>query len=104
MRKDILKYALINATLTVFYIGLVASFLFNVERLFPQEPQTMLVPMLMLMLFVFSAALTGTLVFGRPILWYIDGKKKEAVTLLCYTFSIFFAAMFLGFIVLTIIT
>ena len=30
---------------------------------------------------VFSAAFTGFLVFGRPIMWYLDGKKKEAMQL-----------------------
>lgn len=41
--------------------------------------------MVMLLLFVFSAALTGALIFGRPILWYLDGKKREAILLFFYT-------------------
>jgi len=40
-------------------------------------------------LFVFSAALTGLLVFGRPVLWYFDGRKKEALSLLAHTLAIF---------------
>lgn len=51
---------------------------------------TPFIPIFMLMLFVFSAALTGTLFFGKPIMWYIDGKKKEALSLLAYTFGAFF--------------
>jgi hypothetical protein len=46
--------------------------------------------MLMLSLLVFSAALVGSLIFGRPILWYLDNKKKEAVLLLAYTLASFF--------------
>jgi len=34
-----------------------------------------------LLLFVVSATVMGALVFGRPILWYLDGRKREAVEL-----------------------
>jgi len=40
---------------------------------------------LMLLVLVFSAALTGILIFGRPAIWYLDGKKSEALFLLFYT-------------------
>jgi len=99
MKKDILKYACINSFLTTFYIGLVASFMFYGQRSFPQGPDTVFAPILMLMLLVFSAALTGSLVLGRPILWYMDGKKREAISLLGYTLSVFFIIMLLAFIV-----
>ena len=92
MKKDILKYAFINSLLTAFYIGLVASLLFYGKNL-PEEPDTIFVPMMMLMLFVFSAAVTSTLVLGRPILWYLDGKKEDAISLLLYTLLIFFVVM-----------
>jgi hypothetical protein len=96
MKKDILKYAFINSFLTAFYIVLVASFFFYGLRRFSSQPDTVFAPMLVLMLLVFSAALTGTLVFGRPILWYMDGKKKEAISLLGYTLSIFFILLLLA--------
>lgn len=99
MKKDILKYACINSFLTAFYIALVASFLFYVLRSFQQEPDTVFAPLLMLMLLVFSVALMGVLIFGRPILWYMDGRKKEAVSLISYTLSVFFIIMFLAFII-----
>lgn len=92
MKKEILKYACIHSFLTILYIGLVASLLFYGQHI-PPEPDTVFVPMMMLMLLVFSAATTGSLILGRPILWYIDGKKKEAVSLLLYTLSIFFVVM-----------
>lgn len=44
---------------------------------------------MILLLFVFSAALTSMLIFGRPVLWYLDGKKKEAISLLTHTLVIF---------------
>ncbi len=35
-------------------------------------------PVIFLLLFVFSALITGTLVFGPPIWYYLGGSKKEA--------------------------
>ena len=95
----ILKYAFINSFLTAVYISLVASFLFYGPRYFAfaEKPDTVFAPIMMLMLFVFSASVTSTLVLGRPILWYMDGKKKEAITLFLYTLSCFFTIMLLAF-------
>jgi len=88
MKNDIIKHAFINASLTALYIIGISSFLFYVSRFF-DSPNTVLIPIMMLSLFVFSAALTGSLIFGRPILWYLEGKKEEAVFLLIYTLGIF---------------
>jgi len=57
-------------------------------------------PIVMLSLFVFSAALTGTLIFGRPILWYLDGKKSEAISLFAYTLAIFLTITIFAFVAL----
>jgi len=58
-----------------------------------------LAPITLLLLFVFSAALTGFLIFGKPAQLYVDGKKKEALSLLTYTLGFFsiitLAAVFL---------
>lgn len=89
MKNTILKHAALNALATALYVILVASFLFYAPKTIVPGPDTVLVPIVMLLLFVFSAALTGVLVFGRPILWYVDGKKKEALSLLAATLLIF---------------
>jgi hypothetical protein len=54
----------------------------------------------MLLLFVTSAAITGFLVFGKPVMLYIDGKKREAVSLLGYTIGILFLITLVVFIFL----
>lgn len=102
MKKGILKYAFVNAILTSLYISLVASFLFYGPHYFAfaGKPDTVFAPIMMLMLFVFSAAITATLVLGRPILWYMDGNKKDAISLLFYTLLVFFIIMLLAFTVL----
>ena len=96
MKNDIIKHAFINASLTALYIIGISSFLFYVSRFF-DSPNTVLIPIMMLSLFVFSAALTGSLIFGRPILWYLEGKKEEAVFLLIYTLGIFLVITLLIF-------
>ncbi len=91
MRKgEILRYALLNAFGTAVYVIVVVSLIYLAGHgALEEEKSTVLIPMAMLMLFVFSAAFTGALVFGRPVVWYLDGKKKEALSLLVYTLGVF---------------
>jgi len=93
MKNKTIRYAFLDAILTSGYIVLVGSFFFYGENFFsfPKE-DTVFAPILMLSLLVFSVALVGSLIFGRPILWYLDGKKREAVMLLAYTLAFFFLA------------
>lgn len=56
-------------------------------------------PIIMLMLFVFSAGMTATLVLGRPVIWYLDGKKKESIQLLLSTLFAFFILTVLAFFI-----
>jgi len=86
----IIKTATINAALMALYVSAISSFLFYIPKIFDNtKPDTVLAPIMMLSLLVFSAALVGALIFGKPILWYLDGKKKEAVSLLFYTLGVF---------------
>lgn len=86
VQTSILKPALLDAALTALYIVAIATLLSHTSQIFgPEEPKTVLVPIMMLSLLVFSAALVGTLIFARPVLWYLDGRKQEAVWLLGYT-------------------
>jgi len=91
MKNNIIKYAVINAFLTALYIIVIASFLFYAPKFFGSDKanNTVLVPIVMLSLLVFSAAFVGSLIFGRPVLWYLDGKKNETISLLAYTLGIF---------------
>jgi hypothetical protein len=85
-----MKYALADALGTAAYVVLVALFFFFMEQGFADKPDDgIIVPIAMLMLLVFSVALVGTLIFGRPAMWYVDGKKKEALALLGWTLGIF---------------
>jgi hypothetical protein len=68
------------------YVLAVALFLQNAKVIFGEkEPEGLFVPVFMLLLFIISATITGFLVLGKPALWYINGKKQEALYLLFAT-------------------
>jgi hypothetical protein len=97
--EKIIKRALIDSFGTAVYIALVVSLIFSLQN-FPGPDKTIIIPIAMLLLFVSSAAITGFLVFGKPIMLYIDGKKREAVLLLGYTLGILVLITLVAFIFL----
>ena len=106
MKNSITKYAVVNALLTTLYIVLVSSFVFYVPKALGlnNKPDSIMAPIVMLSLLVFSASLVGVLIFGRPVMWYLDGKKKEAMFLLGYTLIVFFVITVAVFISLVAYT
>ena len=98
--KNTLRYALVNSFGTAAYVTLIASFIYSLGSWFPEDGKSVFIPIAMLMLFVFSAAFTGLLVLGRPVMWYLDGKKKEAISLLFYTLEIFLIITVIVFLLL----
>jgi hypothetical protein len=103
-KPTILKTAALHALATTAYIVLVVSFLNQTERFFGEiTEKTILIPITMLLLFVCSAALTGVLVLGRPVQWFLDGKKKDAITLLFATIGCLFVVALIAFVVLLLI-
>lgn len=98
----IVRNAFINALGTALYVVVVASFIYSLQGVFPKETNTVFIPIAMLLLFVFSAAFTGMLVFGKPIMMYLDGKKKEAFSLIGYTLGILLLITFLVFILIVV--
>ena len=99
--NKIIKSALIDAAGTTLYVILVASFMFYLQGNAPKEEiNTVFIPIAMLLLLVVSAALTGSLVFGKPVMMYLDGKKKEAVSLIGYTLGFLFIITVTAFIIL----
>jgi hypothetical protein len=87
--NKIWKSAFINSVATTAYVIGVACFMYFGTMIKLGRVNTILVPIALLLLFVFSAALTGSLIFGKPAQLYVDGKKKEALSLLTYTLIIF---------------
>jgi len=77
------------------YILGVSVIVRNGERIFGQM-KGLLGPVTFLMLFVVSAALTGALVLGRPVILYFDNKKTEGIKLFIYTIGWMFVLTLLG--------
>jgi hypothetical protein len=102
MEVKIFKRAVINALLASAYVTIIGLFMSNASRIFGQKDTT-LTPVAVLMLLVFSSALMGILVFGQPLMWYIDGKKKAALNLLGYTMAALLIFMMLTFTALLVL-
>ena len=98
--NKIAKQALLHALGTTAYIVLVASFMFYVSHTMRNTPDTILAPITLMLLLVMSAAITGFLVFGRPAMLYIEGKKKDALSFLGYTLGFLCAFTVIAIIIL----
>ena len=83
--KQLVSLSVLHSLGVLAYIFLVVLFMNNAQRILGKEDNSYLAPMIFLLLFVLSALITASLVLVRPILYYLDGKKTEAVKLLIYT-------------------
>ena len=78
------KIGLFQALGVAIYCGLVAGFMYNIMQVLPRPGIAGM--FLMLSLFVFSAAVTGTLVFAYPVyLAIVKNKIKPAINVLGFT-------------------
>lgn len=80
---------LFNALGVTAYVSLVATIIINGDRLFGNLPEqyAWLGILLFLLILVASAAITGTLVFGRSVWLYIEGHKQQSLMTLVSTIS-----------------
>ena len=79
---------MLHGAAAVVYIGAVVTFMLLAGPFFGTGVE-ILGMMLMLMLFVFSAAFMSVVFFARPVTMYVDGQKKEALSLLAWTLASF---------------
>ncbi len=80
---NLIKISFLNALGTIAYIVGIVLIMFNVVD--KSADDTIYAPMLALMLLVLSAAVTGGLVLGRPVMLYLSDRKNEAIRLFIYT-------------------
>lgn len=76
-KSEYIIKSFLHAAAVLVYVSLVAFIPRYGEAIFGEDPN-FLIPVFMLVLLVVSASITGLLVFGRPVLWYVGGRKKEA--------------------------
>jgi cbb3-type cytochrome oxidase subunit 3 len=72
----------VYALLAALYVIAVASFLGNVENIFPHIGNEIFAAIGMLLLFVSSAAVMGLLFLGMPVWLYLEGNKTQAARML----------------------
>lgn len=84
MKNPIIKYAALHALGAAIYISLIAILMNSAGKILGPD-KTVLPGIAFLLTFVISAAVMGLTIFGRPIMWYLNGKKNEGIKLAIYT-------------------
>lgn len=85
VNKKLLAHSFGHAVLAFAYIFCIAlAFKYSAGKSFSKVPE-FFGPIIMLPLLVLSAAIMAILIFGKPVLLYLDNQKKEALTMLFYT-------------------
>lgn len=93
-RKDdnlLQRNGALNAVAAFVYILAVVLVMSSLQRLMQGREDGFLAPVTFLSLFVLSASVMASLFFGKPAMLYVDGKKKEALVMLCWTIGTFAA-------------
>lgn len=87
-----LKNPYINALLAVLYIVIIISIIQWLSATLHNTPDTMLIPITMLCLFVLSAALMGLLFVYTPAKMFFDNQREQALAFfgkIVGTFAVF---------------
>jgi hypothetical protein len=82
------KNPILNALAGLLYIVVVVSLLFY-SPLFLGKEESILIPVAVLSLFVFSAACMGYIFLYHPLMLFLDGEKKRSVNLFLKTLAAF---------------
>lgn len=102
MKNKLALTSLRNTFCAVIYIFLVSQLLNNGEALFGNISNRFIGPFVMLLLFVASAALVGSLVFGQAVLLFFEGKRADSIKSAIYSVGWLFLMMSVAFICLLI--
>lgn len=95
--SKLFSWALIHSLGVVVYVVLLSLFMRNIDNIFSGSDDNFLAPLFMILLFVSSALVTGSLVLAKPIMLYLDGQKKDGVKLLFFTGASLFIYLILVF-------
>lgn len=99
--NKLIKQSILYSISAFIYIVLVSLVMSNGDKLFGND-QSILTPIAVLLLLVLSAAIMGMLVFGKAVILYLDGNKKDAVKLAIYNIVCLFiiTIIYLGILVI----
>jgi hypothetical protein len=99
MRKKLILSGLACALSEAAYVTLIALFMTHANQYFGPGPNVLGV-VAFLLVFVFSAAISGALVLGKPILLYLENQKREALELFAITLGWIFFMLVILFVFL----
>lgn len=102
MKNKLALISLRNTFCAVIYIFLVSQLLSNGEILFDNVGNNFIGPFVMLLLFVTSAAVVGSLVFGQAVLLFFEGKRSDSIKSAIYSVGWLLLMMSVAFICLLI--
>ena len=94
------KNPIINAVSASTYIILVVSVMTFITHPLKNKPDTFFAPIIALSVLTLSVAVMAYLFFYQPLQFFIDGKKKEALSLFVKTVGIFAAITVVALILL----
>jgi len=94
------KNPIINALSASAYIILGVTIMTFVTQPLRNKPYTFFAPIVFLSLLTLSVAVMAFLFFYQPLMLFIEGKKKEAVSLFVKTVGIFAAITMVALILL----
>jgi|SRR3989344_5018497 len=84
-----MKKPFLHALVAALYIVVIVFVVNFVTSLLQSESETIIIPMIMLSLFVLSAAVMGFLFLSEPLYLLMENKKKEAITFFVKVVGIF---------------
>lgn len=77
--SEVLRFGFLGGIAEAIYILLIASLITVISNVMPHDPPGIAGPLLVLLLFVFSAAVSGILVCGYPIYLAFQKRFPEAL-------------------------
>lgn len=83
------KNPLVNALSAAIYIFLCVTTMNFVTEPLRDKPDTLLAPIVVLFVLTLSVAVMAIIFLYKPILLFIEGKKKESINLFVKTTGIF---------------
>jgi hypothetical protein len=92
-----IAYAAIDAVGVLIYVSGVVWLMVRAQDIFGAKMNEFWGPLAMLLLFVLSAAVVGSLVFGRPLFLALKQKTHEAILLAVTTIGFLFGLTLIVF-------
>jgi len=102
---DVLKNGILAGLAQVLYTSAIVFIMSNMGNFFQTHNEALeyLAPLLMLLLFVFSAGISGLIILGYPTFLFFQKKHLEAgYTLLISLATIFIIAIFIFLIIINL--